>query len=407
MDEIARAVGHQQGADLPRLRVQGGAVRPHRDALPRGAARAGAGARRRRRAGGAAARGVRPLHPLLPASTRRSWTARCRSCAARRPSCASASPRASGCGSGSSMAACLAPLAAILADGMRAGVFAIEDPDFTANRLYTQVLGHDAPRAASASACARPRPACPASSRSTPRTCGGPACEDALALRPAQAARRARRPRRLRRRRMIASAIVLVRPVRPPDDLQRAPAVARQRLELRDGGRLRRPLLRAVHVRADEPGGEHVRMRHARAGRKRRPSVRRGRLVLRDPGQRRASPPGRSAGGPSGWSSTSGSPSPGGGRVVGDVGVLRRDRGLGHAARLPAARSGAPHAPQHLGHGHGAVLALAVLEHRDQVPPRDRGAVERVRRGAARRRPPGGSGCRAGAPGSRSCSRSR
>jgi AcrR family transcriptional regulator len=36
---------------------------------------------------------------------------------------------------GASMSACLAPLARILAD---AGV---EDPDFTANRLYTQVLG--------------------------------------------------------------------------------------------------------------------------------------------------------------------------------------------------------------------------------------------------------------------------
>jgi AcrR family transcriptional regulator len=42
---------------------------------------------------------------------------------------------------GRSMAACLAPLAAILADGKRRGAFAIEDPDFTANRLYTQVLG--------------------------------------------------------------------------------------------------------------------------------------------------------------------------------------------------------------------------------------------------------------------------
>jgi AcrR family transcriptional regulator len=42
---------------------------------------------------------------------------------------------------GRSMAACLAPLAAILGDGMRAGVFLGEDPDFTANRLYTQVLG--------------------------------------------------------------------------------------------------------------------------------------------------------------------------------------------------------------------------------------------------------------------------
>jgi AcrR family transcriptional regulator len=42
---------------------------------------------------------------------------------------------------GGSMAACLAPLAAILARGMRAGAFEIDDPEFTANRLYTQVLG--------------------------------------------------------------------------------------------------------------------------------------------------------------------------------------------------------------------------------------------------------------------------
>jgi AcrR family transcriptional regulator len=42
---------------------------------------------------------------------------------------------------GRSMAACLAPLSAILGHGMRAGVFAHGDPDFAANRLYTQVLG--------------------------------------------------------------------------------------------------------------------------------------------------------------------------------------------------------------------------------------------------------------------------
>ncbi len=42
---------------------------------------------------------------------------------------------------GQAMAACIGPLARILADGARAGVFAVADPDFTANRLYTQVLG--------------------------------------------------------------------------------------------------------------------------------------------------------------------------------------------------------------------------------------------------------------------------
>jgi AcrR family transcriptional regulator len=42
---------------------------------------------------------------------------------------------------GQSMSACLAPLSAILGYGMRTGAFTTQDPDFTANRLYTQVLG--------------------------------------------------------------------------------------------------------------------------------------------------------------------------------------------------------------------------------------------------------------------------
>jgi AcrR family transcriptional regulator len=42
---------------------------------------------------------------------------------------------------GRSMAACLGPLERILATGAERGVFAVDDPDFTANRLYTQVLG--------------------------------------------------------------------------------------------------------------------------------------------------------------------------------------------------------------------------------------------------------------------------
>jgi AcrR family transcriptional regulator len=42
---------------------------------------------------------------------------------------------------GRSMAACLGPLEQLLAAGAEAGVFAIDDPAFTANRLYTQVLG--------------------------------------------------------------------------------------------------------------------------------------------------------------------------------------------------------------------------------------------------------------------------
>ena len=42
---------------------------------------------------------------------------------------------------GRSMAACLGPLERLLSAGAEAGVFAIEDPAFTANRLYAQVLG--------------------------------------------------------------------------------------------------------------------------------------------------------------------------------------------------------------------------------------------------------------------------
>jgi hypothetical protein len=42
---------------------------------------------------------------------------------------------------GRSLAACLGPLERLLAAGAEAGVFAVDDPAFTANRLYTQVLG--------------------------------------------------------------------------------------------------------------------------------------------------------------------------------------------------------------------------------------------------------------------------
>jgi AcrR family transcriptional regulator len=42
---------------------------------------------------------------------------------------------------GRSMAACLGPLERLLAAGAEVGVFEVEDPAFTANRLYTQVLG--------------------------------------------------------------------------------------------------------------------------------------------------------------------------------------------------------------------------------------------------------------------------
>jgi AcrR family transcriptional regulator len=42
---------------------------------------------------------------------------------------------------GMSMASCLGKLSGILAAGAREGAFAVDDADFTANRLYTQTLG--------------------------------------------------------------------------------------------------------------------------------------------------------------------------------------------------------------------------------------------------------------------------
>jgi AcrR family transcriptional regulator len=42
---------------------------------------------------------------------------------------------------GQNMAACLGKLSHILAEGAEQGVFAVEDPDFTANQLYAQTLG--------------------------------------------------------------------------------------------------------------------------------------------------------------------------------------------------------------------------------------------------------------------------
>ncbi len=42
---------------------------------------------------------------------------------------------------GQSMAACLGKLSRILALGAEEGTFTVEDPDFTANHLYTQTLG--------------------------------------------------------------------------------------------------------------------------------------------------------------------------------------------------------------------------------------------------------------------------
>jgi AcrR family transcriptional regulator len=42
---------------------------------------------------------------------------------------------------GQAMAACLGPLTRILAEGAEAGVFAVDDPAFAANRLYAQGLG--------------------------------------------------------------------------------------------------------------------------------------------------------------------------------------------------------------------------------------------------------------------------
>jgi hypothetical protein len=42
---------------------------------------------------------------------------------------------------GRSMAACVDQVATLLREGVAAGAFAVEDPDHTANVLWTQVLG--------------------------------------------------------------------------------------------------------------------------------------------------------------------------------------------------------------------------------------------------------------------------
>ena len=42
---------------------------------------------------------------------------------------------------GRAMAGCLGRLESILAEGAENGAFAIDDPDFTANRIYAQILG--------------------------------------------------------------------------------------------------------------------------------------------------------------------------------------------------------------------------------------------------------------------------
>ena len=92
------------------------------------------------------------------------------------------------------------------------------------------------------------------------------------------------------------------------------------------------------------------------------------RLGLGEAGQRRVLLGSSSAGGPSGWSSTSGSPSsaPAAARrgSSGSSGVI----GVSLMPRSPTRSSaGAPQALQHLGQRDRAVLALAVLEQRDHV----------------------------------------
>ena len=97
---------------------------------------------------------------------------------------------------------------------------------------------------------------------------------------------------------------------------------------------------------------------------------------------------------------------PGGG-ASGMSGSSRGDRRLAHDRRAyPQLRRRTPRV-QDLRHRDAPVVALAVLQQRDQrAPDGDRRAVQRghVARAAARA---AGSGCSAGAPGSRSCSTSR
>ena len=162
---------HRPRADLPAVLLQGGAVRPDGHRLPRRARRRAARRRattRRTRApsSSAAARPTRLL-PALPAFLD------CALSLMRRPAreLREIVSESVWLRLGQGMPRCVEHVADILRDGAGTG-FAVEDPDYMANVLWTQMLGTCTSRA-SASASARPRPACRSCSRSSPTTSRG------------------------------------------------------------------------------------------------------------------------------------------------------------------------------------------------------------------------------------------
>ena len=133
---------HRARADLPPVLLQGGALRPHRHRLP-GRARRPAGrghvgrARPGRPARGVGAR-LRRLLPALPGVPRLRAVAHA---AARPASCARrVGLRVAAPGPGHRRAAS-STLSEILRAGARDGTFTVDDPDYMANVLWTQVLG--------------------------------------------------------------------------------------------------------------------------------------------------------------------------------------------------------------------------------------------------------------------------
>ena len=146
IEEIAQRRRDRARADLPPVLLQGGAVRPDGDRLPRASStRCSTAAIAATRTPSSSSSAGRGPTPGSASATRRSWTARSRSCAGRRASCTTWSPSRSGCGSARASPR-VHHVSQLLRRRPDAGVFDVEDPDYTANVLWTQTLGHDAPR---------------------------------------------------------------------------------------------------------------------------------------------------------------------------------------------------------------------------------------------------------------------
>ena len=132
---------------------------------------------------------------------------------------------------GRAMAAPLGRLERILTDGAERGVFAIEDPDFTANRMYAQMLGsmHLARAGVGVREAA---PGVAATFSLDPEAVRDACVEDALAL--ARISPTGRSDRRERDRGQDADA------PRPAGDLRPGGQGPRPAADPRDGGRLPR-----------------------------------------------------------------------------------------------------------------------------------------------------------------------